>query len=62
LAAVPLYAAGPFQTFSREEAHAVALDNVYVVDVQLNKGGFNPSLTIQGIAYWSSATLVEALH
>jgi choline dehydrogenase-like flavoprotein len=35
------------------------VDNVYVVDgsVHVNNGGFNPSLTIQAIAYWASAKI-----
>jgi choline dehydrogenase-like flavoprotein len=35
------------------------MDNVYVVDgsVHVNNGGFNPSLTIQAIAYWSSGRI-----
>jgi choline dehydrogenase-like flavoprotein len=37
------------------------VDNVYVVDgsVHVNNGGFNPSLTIQAIAYWASAAMVK---
>jgi choline dehydrogenase-like flavoprotein len=37
------------------------MDNVYVVDgsVHVNNGGFNPSLTIQAIAYWASANLAR---
>jgi choline dehydrogenase-like flavoprotein len=37
------------------------MDNVYVVDgsVHVNNGGFNPSLTIQAIAYWASAAMVK---
>ncbi len=37
------------------------VDNVYVVDgsVNVNNGGFNPSLTIQAIAYWASAAIVK---
>jgi choline dehydrogenase-like flavoprotein len=33
------------------------MDNLYVVDgsVHVTNGGFNPSLTIQAIAYWASA-------
>jgi choline dehydrogenase-like flavoprotein len=40
------------------------LDNVYVVDgsVHVNNGGFNPSLTIQAIAYWASARMVKDLR
>jgi choline dehydrogenase-like flavoprotein len=40
------------------------VDNVYVVDgsVHVNNGGFNPSLTIQAIAYWASARMVTDLH
>jgi len=40
------------------------LDNVYVVDgsVHVNNGGFNPSLTIQAIAYWASARMVPDLR
>jgi choline dehydrogenase-like flavoprotein len=40
------------------------VDNVYVVDgsVHVNNGGFNPSLTIQAIAYWASARMVKDLH
>jgi choline dehydrogenase-like flavoprotein len=39
------------------------MDNVYVVDgsVHVNNGGFNPSLTIQAIAYWASAAMVKTL-
>jgi len=39
------------------------LDNVYVVDgsVHVNNGGFNPSLTIQAIAYWASARMAREL-
>ena len=39
------------------------LDNVYVMDgsVHVNNGGFNPSLTIQAIAYWASAQIVKDL-
>jgi choline dehydrogenase-like flavoprotein len=39
------------------------VDNVYVVDgsVHVNNGGFNPSLTIQAIAYWASAKMVRDL-
>jgi choline dehydrogenase-like flavoprotein len=39
-------------------------DNLYVVDgsVHVNNGGFNPSLTIQAIAYWASAQMVKDLH
>jgi choline dehydrogenase-like flavoprotein len=37
------------------------MDNVYVVDgsVHVNNGGFNPSLTIQAIAYWSSVAIAK---
>ncbi len=40
------------------------MENVYVVDgsVHVNNGGFNPSLTIQAIAYWASAKMVSALR
>jgi choline dehydrogenase-like flavoprotein len=40
------------------------VDNVYVVDgsVHVNNGGFNPSLTIQAIAYWASAQMIKDLH
>jgi len=40
------------------------VDNVYVVDgsVHVNNGGFNPSLTIQAIAYWASARMVKELR
>jgi choline dehydrogenase-like flavoprotein len=40
------------------------LDNVYVVDgsVQVNNGGFNPSLTIRAIAYLGSASRVKELR
>lgn len=40
------------------------LDNVWVVDgsVHVNNGGFNPSLTIQAIAYWASAKMVHELR
>lgn len=40
------------------------MDNVYVVDgsVHVNNGGFNPSLTIQAIAYWASAQMVKNLR
>ena len=39
------------------------MDNIYVVDgsVHVNNGGFNPSLTIQAIAYWASAKMVRDL-
>lgn len=39
------------------------IDNVYVVDgsVHVNNGGFNPSLTIQAIAYWAAAKMVRDL-
>ena len=37
------------------------MDNVYVVDgsVHVNNGGFNPSLTIQAIAYWAAARMAR---
>ncbi len=40
------------------------MDNLYVVDgsVHVNNGGFNPSLTIQAIAYWASARMVKDLR
>ena len=40
------------------------IDNLYVVDgsVHVNNGGFNPSLTIQAIAYWASAQMVKDLR
>ncbi len=40
------------------------LDNVWVVDgsVHVNNGGFNPSLTIQAIAYWASARMARDLR
>jgi choline dehydrogenase-like flavoprotein len=40
------------------------VDNLYVVDgsVHVTNGGFNPSLTIQAIAYWASARMVKELH
>jgi choline dehydrogenase-like flavoprotein len=40
------------------------VDNLYVVDgsVHVNNGGFNPSLTIQAIAYWASAQMVKNLR
>jgi choline dehydrogenase-like flavoprotein len=40
------------------------MDNLYVVDgsVHVNNGGFNPSLTIQAIAYWASAQMVKDLR
>ncbi len=39
-------------------------DNVYVVDgsVHVNNGGFNPSLTIQAIAYWAAAKMARDLR
>ncbi len=39
------------------------LDNVWVVDgsVHVNNGGFNPSLTIQAIAYWASPQIAASL-
>jgi choline dehydrogenase-like flavoprotein len=39
------------------------VDNVYVVDgsVHVNNGGFNPSLTIQAIAYWASSAMSKNL-
>ena len=39
------------------------MDNLYVVDgsVHVTNGGFNPSLTIQAIAYWASAKMVRDL-
>lgn len=38
-----------------------AVDNVYVVDgsVHVTNGGFNPSLTIQAIAYWASERIAR---
>ena len=35
--------------------------NVYLADgsVMVNPGGFNPSLTIQALAYWVSAAIVR---
>jgi choline dehydrogenase-like flavoprotein len=38
------------------------MENVYVVDgsVHVNNGGFNPSLTIQAIAYWASSKMRKA--
>jgi choline dehydrogenase-like flavoprotein len=35
------------------------MENVYVVDgsVHVNNGGFNPSLTIQAIAYWAASKM-----
>jgi len=40
------------------------MDNIYVVDgsIDVNNGGFNPSLTIQAIACWSSAAIARNLH
>ena len=40
-----------------------AVDNVYIADgsVQVNNGGFNPSLTIQALAYWASAAILRQL-
>ncbi len=37
------------------------VDNLFVVDgsVHVNNGGFNPSLTIQAIAYWASGEIVK---
>lgn len=37
------------------------IDNLYVVDgsVHVNNGGFNPSLTIQAIAYRASAQIIK---
>ena len=39
------------------------MDNLYVVDgsVHVNNGGFNPSLTIQALAYWASDRMVRDL-
>jgi choline dehydrogenase-like flavoprotein len=39
------------------------MDNLYVVDgsVHVTNGGFNPSLTIQAVAYWASAHMVKEL-
>lgn len=39
------------------------MDNLYVVDgsVNVTNGGFNPSLTIQAIAYWASAKMISDL-
>jgi choline dehydrogenase-like flavoprotein len=36
-------------------------DNIYVIDgsVHVTNGGFNPSLTIQAIAFWASENLVR---
>lgn len=40
------------------------IDNIYVVDgsVHVNNGGFNPSLTIQAIAYWASEHIVRDIR
>ena len=40
------------------------MDNVYVMDgsVHVNNGGFNPSLTIQAIAYKASAQMIRDLQ
>lgn len=40
------------------------MDNLYVVDgsVHVTNGGFNPSLTIQAIAYWASAKMAGDLR
>jgi len=40
------------------------MDNLYVIDgsVHVNNGGFNPSLTIQALAYWASAKMVKDLR
>jgi choline dehydrogenase-like flavoprotein len=40
------------------------MDNLYVVDgsVHVTNGGFNPSLTIQAIAYWASAKMSGSLQ
>jgi choline dehydrogenase-like flavoprotein len=40
------------------------MDNLYVVDgsVNVTNGGFNPSLTIQAIAYWASAKMAQDLR
>ena len=40
------------------------MDNLYVVDgsVHVTNGGFNPSLTIQAIAYWASAKITGDLR
>jgi choline dehydrogenase-like flavoprotein len=40
------------------------MPNTYVVDgsVHVTNGGFNPSLTIQAIAYWASAKMVKDLR
>lgn len=39
------------------------IDNIYIADgsVQVNNGGFNPSLTIQAIAYWASQSILSQL-
>ena len=39
------------------------VDNIWVVDgsVHVNNGGFNPSLTIQAIAYWAAARMIRDL-
>jgi choline dehydrogenase-like flavoprotein len=39
-------------------------DNLYVIDgsVHVTNGGFNPSLTIQAIAYWASAKMAGSLR
>lgn len=39
------------------------MDNLYVVDgsVHVTNGGFNPSLTIQAVAYWASAKMMRDL-
>ena len=40
------------------------MDNLYVVDgsVNVTNGGFNPSLTIQAIAYCASAKMAQDLQ
>jgi choline dehydrogenase-like flavoprotein len=39
-----------------------SVPNVYIADGSLlvNPGGFNPSLTIQALAYWTSAEMIRA--
>ena len=51
----------PASSVTDRNGRVHGVPNVYVADgsVMVNPGGFNPSLTIQALAYWVSAAIVR---
>jgi paromamine 6'-oxidase/6'''-hydroxyneomycin C oxidase/2'-deamino-2'-hydroxyparomamine 6'-oxidase len=52
----------PVSSVADRTGRVHSVPNVYIADGSLlvNPGGYNPSLTIQALAYWVSAAIVRS--